>query len=125
MTLLPSSSTKGRALLQTSTSLLDSESDVLPQLEYSQVSYPDGSMENTHEMENISVVDQSICSSFALGINLGEIPFHQAVISGDKHRLLEEIQNASCVELGINSTDSKGRYVIIELSICCCVDFVY
>ncbi|KAL3770357.1 hypothetical protein ACHAWU_003577 [Discostella pseudostelligera] len=105
----PSSSTKGRTLLQTSTSLLDSESDVLPQLEYSQVSFPDSTMENTYEVENTSVADQSICSSFAHGINLGEIPFHQAIISGDKHRLLEEIRKASCVELGINSTDSKGR----------------
>ncbi len=101
----------GRALLHTSPSLLDSEFQDLPQLEYSQVSLPDSSMDNTHEeADNVTVVDQTTESSFSHGINLGEIPFHQAVLSGDKHRLLEEIQNTSCIELGINSADSKGRY---------------
>ena len=42
-------------------------------------------------------------------MKIDELPFHQAVQNDDKEMLLEEIKNASDLELYINSADSKGR----------------
>ena len=105
--LIESALTKKVELLPSSPSLLDSEVEDVPQLECSQVSLPDSSVDVTEERINISSVKSD--SSFIDCMKIDELPFHQAVQNDDKEMLLEEINNASDLELYINSADSKGR----------------
>ena len=105
--LIESALTKKVELLPSSPSLLDSEVEDVPQLECSQVSLPDSSVDVTEERINISSVKSD--SSFIDCMRIDELPFHQAVQNDDKEMLLEEINNASDLELYINSADSKGR----------------
>ncbi|KAL7539558.1 hypothetical protein ACHAXR_009391, partial [Thalassiosira sp. AJA248-18] len=105
-----SSISKSVGILPNSPSLLDSEVEGLPQLERSQISFPDSSIDITDESVNIlSTLNQTTESSFVDCMKIDELPFHQAVLNDDREMLLEEIQNSSDIELGINSADSKGR----------------
>ena len=65
-------------------------------------------MDNTDEFGNIQL-NKTPESSFIRSFQSEELPFHQAFLDDDKEILLGEIQNTSCIELGINSADSKGR----------------
>jgi myosin-5 len=105
---LRSSLTKSIGFYPNSLSLLDSEVEDLPQMEYSQTSLPGSSMDNTDEFVNMQL-HKSSDSSFLRTIQSVELPFHRAVLDDDEDMLLKEIQNSSCIELGINSADSKGR----------------
>ena len=107
-TVLSSSQSKSIRFHPNSLSLLDSEVEDTPQMEYSQTSLPGSSMENTDEFGNIQL-NKTPESSFIRSFQLEELPYHQAVLDDDKEILLGEIQNSSCIELGINSADSKGR----------------
>jgi len=105
---LSSSQSKSIGFHPNSFCLLDSEVEDIPQMEYSQTSLPGSSMDNTDEFGNIQL-NKTPESSFIRSFQSEELPFHQAVLDDDKEILLGEIQNTSCIELGINSADSKGR----------------
>mmetsp|Transcript_5020 Transcript_5020/g.11043 ORF Transcript_5020/g.11043 Transcript_5020/m.11043 type:complete len:1631 (-) Transcript_5020:83-4975(-) len=104
-----SSLTKNVALLPNSPCLLDAEVEGLPQLECSQISFPNSSIDNSDYNINLSVLNQTTESSFIDRVKIDELPFHQAVQNDDKRMLFEEIQSTSDIDLGINSADSKGR----------------
>ncbi|KAL3822610.1 hypothetical protein ACHAXA_006395 [Cyclostephanos tholiformis] len=114
---LRSSLTKSIGFYPNSLSLLDSEVEDLPQMEYSQTSLPGSSMDNTDEYVNMQL-QRTSDSSFIQNIQSMELPFHRAVLDDDKDMLLEEIQNTSCIELGINSADSKGRTPLHIAALC-------
>ena len=84
--------------------------DDVPPMEYSQTSYPGSTIDNTDEF-TYSTPIQTTDSSFFDSVISEQLPFHQAVLDDDKDMLLDEIRNSSCIELGINSADSRGRYV--------------
>ena len=108
LSLLPSgesSLTSRPPAMLNSPSLLDSEVEDVPQLECTQISLPDSSVE---EMVNSSALNQTITEASFIDC-IDELPFHQAVQNDDKDALLQEIQNSSDIELGINSADSRGR----------------
>jgi hypothetical protein len=84
--------------------------DDVPPMEYSQTSYPCSTMDNTDEF-TYSTPNKATDSSFFDSVISEQLPFHQAVLDDDKDLLLDEIRNSSCIELGINSADSRGRYV--------------
>ncbi|KAL7553526.1 hypothetical protein ACHAWF_016812, partial [Thalassiosira exigua] len=102
-----SSLIKSVGLLPHSPSLLDTEVEDVPQLECSQISLPDSSIDQD-ERVNTSI-SQMTESSFIDCVKIDELPFHQAVQNDDKETLLEEIRSSSDIELGINSADSRGR----------------
>mmetsp|Transcript_17909 Transcript_17909/g.38715 ORF Transcript_17909/g.38715 Transcript_17909/m.38715 type:complete len:1701 (+) Transcript_17909:29-5131(+) len=127
LSLLPSgesSLTKSVGVFPTSPCLLDSEVEDIPQLECSQTSLPDSSIDNTDEKVNMSALNQTTESSFVDCIKIDELPFHQAVQNYDEEMLLDEIQNSSDIELGINSADAKGRTPLHIAVQCSNLEFV-
>jgi len=96
-------------ILPSSPSLLDAEVEDLPQLDCTQISLPDSSIDQSEDMWNISAINKTTDSSFIDCIKIDELPFHQAVQNNDRDMLMNEIQNSSDLELGINSADSNGR----------------
>ncbi|KAL9189662.1 hypothetical protein ACHAXT_009337 [Thalassiosira profunda] len=111
---------KSVGILPHSPSLLDQEvAEDVPQLDSTQISLPDSSVESESVNLNLSAFDHPADSSFIDCAKIEELPFHQAVQNDDKEMLLAEIQNSSDVELGINAADSKGRtplHIAVECS---------